>query len=94
VRRDHDAGASSSALRLRAVSKEAKPAPSREVRGGRTFAPSQTLQIPDRCGCSTEYLPVPAGDGWWSLVPIWEPAQTPTPLPLWEPAVSYWATDT
>jgi hypothetical protein len=41
--------------------------------------PSQTLQIPDWCGCSTEYLPVP-GDGWWQLVPIWDPAQTPNPL--------------
>jgi hypothetical protein len=40
----------------------------------------QTLQIPDWCGCSTEYLPVPAGDGWWALVPIWEPHQTPNPL--------------
>ena len=37
------------------------------------WTPPQTLQIPDWCGCSTEYLPVPAGDGWWSLVPIWEP---------------------
>lgn len=33
------------------------------------------LQIPDWCGGSTEYLPVPAGDGWWQLVPIWEPDQ-------------------
>jgi hypothetical protein len=24
------------------------------------WAPPQTLQIPDWCGCSTEYLPVPA----------------------------------
>ena len=38
-------------------------------------------------------LPVPTGDGWWSLVPIWEPTQTPTPLRRWEPAVPYWATD-
>ena len=44
------------------------------------WAPPQTLQIPDWCGCSTEYLPVPAGDGWWSLVPIWEPDQRPSPL--------------
>ena len=57
------------------------------------WAPPQTLQIPDWCGCSTEYLPVPAGDGWWSLVPIWEPAQTPNPLRRWEPAVPYWAAD-
>jgi hypothetical protein len=47
------------------------------------WAPPQTLQIPDWCGCSTEYLPVPAGDGWWQLVPIWEPAQTPNPLRRW-----------
>lgn len=58
------------------------------------WAPPQTLQILDWCGCSTEYLPVPTGDGWWSLVPIWEPEQTPTPLRRWEPAVPYWATDT
>jgi hypothetical protein len=25
-------------------------------------------------------LPVPLGDGWWSLVPIWEPGQTTNPL--------------
>ena len=35
------------------------------------------MQIPDWCGCSTEYLPLPTGDDWWWLVPIWEPAQTP-----------------
>ena len=57
------------------------------------WAPPQTLQIPDWCGCSTEYLPVPTGDGWWPLVPIWEPTQTPSPLRRWEPAVPYWATD-
>jgi hypothetical protein len=55
------------------------------------WAPPQTLQIPDWCGCSTEYLPVPTGDGWWSLVPIWEPEQTPTPLRRWERPVPYWA---
>jgi hypothetical protein len=55
--------------------------------------PPQTLQIPDWCGCSTEYLPVPRGDGWWSLVPIWleyhcrrqldppPPASPPPPRP-------------
>jgi hypothetical protein len=26
--------------------------------------PPQILQIPDWCGCSTEYLPIPVGDGW------------------------------
>jgi hypothetical protein len=47
------------------------------------WAPPQTLQIPDWCSCSTEYLPMPEGDGWWSLVPIWDPAQTPNPLRRW-----------
>jgi hypothetical protein len=37
------------------------------------WTPPQTLHIPDRCGCTTEYLPVPAADGWWDLVPIWDP---------------------
>ena len=27
------------------------------------WEPGRTLQIPDWCGCSTEYLPMPAGDG-------------------------------
>jgi hypothetical protein len=49
------------------------------------WASQQTLQIPDGCGCSTEYLPVPAGDGWWQLVPIWEPDQTVTPLRRYAP---------
>ena len=53
------------------------------------WEPGRTLQIPGWCGCSTEYVPVPTGEGWWSLVPIWEPAQTPNPLRRWEPAVSY-----
>jgi hypothetical protein len=57
------------------------------------WRPPQTLQIPDWCGCSTEYLPVPVGDGWWSLVPIWEPSQTASPLRRWEPPVPYWAMD-
>jgi hypothetical protein len=55
--------------------------------GPHGWSPPQTLQIPDWCGCSTEYLPVPVGDGWWSLVPIWEPAQAATPLRRWEPPV-------
>jgi hypothetical protein len=50
------------------------------------WVPPQTLQIPDWCGCSTEYLPVPVGDGWWSLVPIWEPDQTVNPLRRYGPA--------
>ena len=57
------------------------------------WAPPQTLQIPSWCGCSTEYLPVPASDGWWSLVPIWKPAMTSNPLRRWEPPVPYWARD-
>ena len=50
--------------------------------------------MPDWCGCSIEYLPVLADDGWWYLVPIWEPEQTLTPLRRWQPAVPYWATET
>ena len=56
-------------------------------------APPQTLQVPDWCGCTTEYLPMPVGDGWWSLVPIWQPDLTPDPLRRWQPAVPYWARD-
>jgi hypothetical protein len=58
------------------------------------WMPGHTLQIPDWCGCSTEYLPMPVGNGWWHLVPIWNPAPTPNPLRRWEAAVSYWAADT
>jgi hypothetical protein len=25
--------------------------------------------------CTTEYLPVSEGNGWWYLVPIWDPAR-------------------
>jgi hypothetical protein len=57
------------------------------------LATPQTLQIPDWCGCSTEYLAVPTRDGWWQLVPIWDPDQTPNPLRRFEPAVPYWAAD-
>ena len=49
------------------------------------WAPPQTLHIPDWCGCTTEYLPVPAGDGWWQLVPIWEPDRTANPLRRYGP---------
>ena len=49
--------------------------------------------IPDWCGCAREYLPVLGGDGWWDLIPIWDPDQTATPLRRWEPAVPYWASD-
>jgi hypothetical protein len=58
------------------------------------WKPPDTLLMPDWCGCSTEYMPVFEGHGWWYLVPIWEPSQTPTPLRRWEPAVPYWATET
>jgi hypothetical protein len=51
------------------------------------WSPFQTLHIPDWCGCSTEYLPVPTGDGWWQMVPIWDPEQTANPLRRYEPAV-------
>jgi len=57
------------------------------------WEPGGTMQIPDWYGCSTEYLPVPVGDGWWSLVPIWDPAQTPNPLRRWDSPVPYWARD-
>jgi hypothetical protein len=55
--------------------------------------PPQILQIPDWCGCSTEYLPIPVGDGWWQLIPIWDPSHTATPLRRHEPPVPYWAAD-
>jgi hypothetical protein len=51
------------------------------------WRPLQTLHVPDWCGCTTEYLPVPDGAGWWSLVPIREPGQTVNPLRRYEPAV-------
>jgi hypothetical protein len=57
------------------------------------WRPPQTLRIPDWCGCSTEYLPIPTGDGWWHLVPIWDAGQTETPLRRFEPPVPYWAAD-
>ena len=37
------------------------------------WAPPQTLQIPDWCGCTTESVPVPEGQGWWVMMPIWGP---------------------
>jgi hypothetical protein len=57
------------------------------------WLPGQTLQIPDWCGCSTDYLLVPVGGNWWSLVPIWEPDRTADPRRRWQPAVSYWMSD-
>ena len=50
------------------------------------WRPLQTLHVPDWCGCTTEYLPVPDGAGWWCLVPMWEPGQTVNPLRRYEPA--------
>ena len=50
------------------------------------LAPPQTSPIPDRCACSTDYRPVPEADGWWHLIPICEPAQSPTPLRRWQPS--------
>jgi hypothetical protein len=58
------------------------------------WTPPETLLMPDWCGCSTEYLPALVSDGWWQLVPIWEPDQTPNPLRRWQSAVPHWATDT
>jgi len=57
------------------------------------WEPGSTLQIRDWCGCSTEYIPVPTGDGSWSLVPIWKPDVTPNPPRRWGPPVLYWARD-
>ena len=37
------------------------------------WRPPQTLHIPDWYGCTTEYVPVPDGQGWWDMVPIWDP---------------------
>jgi putative oxidoreductase len=37
---------------------------------------------------TTEYLPVPAGDGWWQMVPIWEPNQVANPLRRYAPPES------
>jgi hypothetical protein len=54
------------------------------------WRPPQTLQIPDWCG---EYLQVPVGDGWWSLVPIWERAQAAPRCGAGESPVPYWAMD-
>jgi hypothetical protein len=32
------------------------------------WEPGHTLQIPDWCGCSTEYIPVPVGPDWGDMV--------------------------
>jgi hypothetical protein len=49
----------------------------------------QTLHISDWCGCTAEDLPVPMGDGWWQLVPIWELDQTVNPLFVTTDAAAY-----
>ena len=49
------------------------------------WQPGRTLHIPAWCGCSTEYLPVPVGDDWWQLVPIWEPDKVANPLRRYGP---------
>ena len=53
------------------------------------WAPFQTLHIPDWCGCTTEYVPAPVGDGWWDLVPIWDPGQTVNPMRRYGPPEPY-----
>jgi hypothetical protein len=53
------------------------------------WRPPQTLHIPNWCSCTTKYVPMPDGRGWWHLVPIWDPQQTPTPLRRWAPDRSY-----
>jgi hypothetical protein len=45
------------------------------------WSPCQTFRVAGWCGCSQEYLPVPVGRGWWSPVPVWNPAE-PTRNPL------------
>ena len=49
------------------------------------WQPGQTLFIPDWCGCTTEYVPVPVGQGWWHLVPIWDPDRETNPLQRYGP---------
>jgi hypothetical protein len=49
------------------------------------WRPLQILHIPGWCGCTTEYFPVPVGDGWWDLVPIWDPSSTVNPLRRYGP---------
>ena len=49
------------------------------------WEPGRMLFIPDGCGCTTEYLPVPAGPRVWELVPIWDPGQVANPLRRFSP---------
>jgi hypothetical protein len=44
------------------------------------WAPPQTLHVPDWCGCTTEYQPVPEASGCWHPVPIWEMDRVTNPL--------------
>ena len=51
---------------LRALELDAQHAFARWLREHRRphgWVPPQTLHIPDWCGCTTEYRPVPSGDG-------------------------------
>jgi hypothetical protein len=52
------------------------------------WVPTQTFRIAGWCGCSQEYLPVPAGEGWWRLLPVWDSEAPPrNPLTRYEPVV-------
>jgi len=35
--------------------------------------PSQVIKLVNWCGHSQDYVAWPEGDGYWRLVPIWEP---------------------
>jgi hypothetical protein len=56
------------------------------------WVPPQTLQIPDWCGCSTEYLPIPGRRVVVARADL-GPRQTPNPLRRWDPPVPCWARD-
>jgi hypothetical protein len=56
--------------------------------------PSQTLQIPDWCGCSTEYLPIPTGDGLVDHGPQLGPWADGKPTAALATGVPYCASDT
>jgi hypothetical protein len=53
--------------------------------GPHGWQPPRILPIPNWRGCTTGYLPVSTGDGWWQMVPIWEPGQVPNPLRRYGP---------
>lgn len=48
------------------------------------WTPPHAVRISDWWGCTTEYLPVPVGNGWWRLVPMWEPGLLLNPLRRYE----------